>query len=251
MIKFFRKIRRDLMEQNKTGRYLKYAIGEIILVVIGILIALQINNWNEQRKLNATEVNVLKQLKFDLEANLNEIESLVSSFNRYNQAGKNILTHLDSDEGVTDSLKLWVETFEGLSIFNNANATYKNIQNSNQSIISNDSLRLAITLIYELDFENIHMREKRTESNQYRVYKDEKRKNFKAGTPVSNWLEGMELSVNTPFDINELKQSEYYKSALLELYNYRLLRIRRLKETIFRLDKLLKEIDQEIVNLSK
>ncbi len=50
MIKFFRKIRYNLMEQNKTGKYLKYAIGEIVLVVIGILIALSINNWNEERK---------------------------------------------------------------------------------------------------------------------------------------------------------------------------------------------------------
>jgi hypothetical protein len=50
MIQFFRKIRYSLMNQNQTGRYLKYAIGEIILVVIGILIALQINNWNETRK---------------------------------------------------------------------------------------------------------------------------------------------------------------------------------------------------------
>jgi hypothetical protein len=50
MIKFFRKIRYDLMEKNKTGKYLKYAIGEIILVVIGILIALSINNWNQKHK---------------------------------------------------------------------------------------------------------------------------------------------------------------------------------------------------------
>ena len=50
MIKFFRKIRYDLMEKNKTVKYFKYAIGEIVLVVIGILIALSINNWNENRK---------------------------------------------------------------------------------------------------------------------------------------------------------------------------------------------------------
>ena len=50
MIKIFRKIRYDLMKKNKTGKYLKYAIGEIVLVVIGILIALQINNWNENKK---------------------------------------------------------------------------------------------------------------------------------------------------------------------------------------------------------
>ena len=58
MIKFFRKIRQNLIREGKTvnpaalpaGRYLKYAIGEIVLVVIGILIGLQVNSWNEQRK---------------------------------------------------------------------------------------------------------------------------------------------------------------------------------------------------------
>jgi len=60
MIKFFRKIRYNLMENNKTGKYLKYAIGEIVLVVIGILIAVQINNWNEHRK-NIKLVNTYKR----------------------------------------------------------------------------------------------------------------------------------------------------------------------------------------------
>lgn len=50
MIKFFRKIRQKLLSEGKTEKYLKYSIGEIVLVVIGILIALQINNWNENRK---------------------------------------------------------------------------------------------------------------------------------------------------------------------------------------------------------
>ena len=51
------------MEQNKTGKYFKYAIGEILLVVIGILIALQINNWNEQRKTRQSEQEILNNLK--------------------------------------------------------------------------------------------------------------------------------------------------------------------------------------------
>ncbi len=63
MIKFFRKIRQNLFMENKTGKYFKYAIGEIILVVIGILIALQINNWNEKRKDVAKEQLILKQLQ--------------------------------------------------------------------------------------------------------------------------------------------------------------------------------------------
>ena len=49
MIKFFRRIRQTLLMEQKTAQYLKYAIGEIILVVIGILIALELNNWNEER----------------------------------------------------------------------------------------------------------------------------------------------------------------------------------------------------------
>ena len=62
MIKFFRKIRQNLLMENKTGKYFKYAIGEIILVVIGILIAFQINNWNENRKIKHKETVIQKEL---------------------------------------------------------------------------------------------------------------------------------------------------------------------------------------------
>ncbi|WP_207764272.1 DUF6090 family protein [Hanstruepera neustonica] len=66
MIKFFRHIRYNLMSENKTGKYLKYAIGEIILVVIGILIALQINNWNEERKVDFEVVKTLAEIRSNL-----------------------------------------------------------------------------------------------------------------------------------------------------------------------------------------
>jgi len=68
MLKFFRKIRQNLIKENKVGNYLKYAIGEILLVVIGILIALQINNANEAHKAKRSEQVVLKNLVQDLRA---------------------------------------------------------------------------------------------------------------------------------------------------------------------------------------
>lgn len=66
MIKFFRKIRQNLLSEGKTAKYFKYAIGEIILVVIGILIALQINNWNEARKENIKLKTAIQSVYNDL-----------------------------------------------------------------------------------------------------------------------------------------------------------------------------------------
>ncbi|QBA64959.1 hypothetical protein [Muriicola soli] len=69
MLKFFRQIRLELMEKNKTGKYLKYAIGEIVLVVIGILLALQINNWNQDRLDLKEKQNLLQKVQLEFEAN--------------------------------------------------------------------------------------------------------------------------------------------------------------------------------------
>ena len=82
MIKFFRKIRQNLLMENKTGKYLKYAIGEIILVVIGILIALQINNWNEKWKINSEIDLVFTALQSELESNILETSALLRSGHR-------------------------------------------------------------------------------------------------------------------------------------------------------------------------
>ena len=69
MIKFFRKIRQRLLTEGKVTRYLLYALGEIVLVVVGILIALQINNWNEQRKQNVERQNLISAILEDFEYN--------------------------------------------------------------------------------------------------------------------------------------------------------------------------------------
>ncbi len=78
MIKFFQKIRHSLMEQNKTGKYFKYAIGEIILVVIGILIALQINNWNENRIKSNKETAILATIHKEFKKNKKQLDSVVN-----------------------------------------------------------------------------------------------------------------------------------------------------------------------------
>jgi hypothetical protein len=76
MIKFFRKIRFDLMEKNKTGKYLKYAIGEILLVVIGILIALSLNNWNQSKKDKISLNEYLIKIKSHTKEDIEQLEEL-------------------------------------------------------------------------------------------------------------------------------------------------------------------------------
>ncbi|GGE01984.1 DUF6090 family protein [Planktosalinus lacus] len=66
MIKFFRKIRKKLIEEDNVRKYLLYAIGEIVLVVIGILIALQINNWNEEKIMDRMVSQALSEIREDL-----------------------------------------------------------------------------------------------------------------------------------------------------------------------------------------
>jgi len=77
MISFFRKIRQQLLTQNKVSKYLLYAIGEIVLVVLGILIALSINNWNEVRKNHNTLEGYLIFLLEDIESDKNQLIRLI------------------------------------------------------------------------------------------------------------------------------------------------------------------------------
>ena len=80
MIKFFRHIRKSLLMENKTSKYIKYAIGEIILVIIGILIALQINNWNEQKKIEQELQSSLVAMEEELDENIKYLSKEKESF---------------------------------------------------------------------------------------------------------------------------------------------------------------------------
>jgi hypothetical protein len=91
------------MKQNKTGKYLKYAIGEIILVVIGILIALSINNWNEERKNRSREQSILKNLQSDFIANINNVDKTYNRFLDAYDASANLLEIISSDATIDGS----------------------------------------------------------------------------------------------------------------------------------------------------
>jgi len=144
MIKFFRTIRQRLLRENSFGRYLMYAIGEIVLVVIGILIALQINNWNEQQKKLAKEQLYLTGMKLDFQDTKRELERVIGKTDRVRKLTYTLLS-MDKAERETTSSQVMdslIVRSTGYTIFMTSQATIRDLIGSgNLDLITNDTLR--------------------------------------------------------------------------------------------------------------
>ena len=106
MIKFFRRIRYNLMETGKTGKYFKYAIGEIVLVVIGILIALQINNWNQERLQQQSELKFLKGIQAEFKLNKDYLINSIKMNQEGLKTGKEIMSLMNQDVEILKSINI-------------------------------------------------------------------------------------------------------------------------------------------------
>ena len=140
MINFFRKIRKKLANDNKPIKYARYAFGEILLVMIGILLALQVNNWNEERKNNSIRKSYLENLKVDLKKDLENLEEL-NTINTSNEAeGFYLAEFLDNNLVEIDTLRLTKSIFFCGHIPNSTiiSATYNDLINSNNIYLFND-----------------------------------------------------------------------------------------------------------------
>ena len=112
MIKFFRNIRHQFMNEGKTSKYLKYAVGEIVLVVIGILIAIQINNWNNARLNKISELNFYLNFKEQMVEDIHEIEDNVEYNNNYINQFKQAVQIIEKNDRSMASVEEEVEFYE-------------------------------------------------------------------------------------------------------------------------------------------
>ena len=145
MIKFFRRIRQQLLTENKFSKYLLYAIGEIVLVVIGILIALSINNWNENRKETNFEQKILNELKSDFSYNKSELNKNIikATALAHNCDSLLVLFNLPKDEVDPINYLNYIQRLGGYSTFSPSNGGLNAlISSGNLYIIKNDSLRM-------------------------------------------------------------------------------------------------------------
>ena len=140
------------MSENKTGKYLKYAIGEIILVVVGILIALQINNWNETDKRIALEKKMLKELLTNLRKDSLDNAINAQWYQRVERSARIINLSLDKKIPWHDSLANHFGNLytHGISTYNTS--AFENLKSIGFDLIRNDSIRIALTNLHSINY---------------------------------------------------------------------------------------------------
>jgi len=151
MIKFFRKIRQRLLSENKFSKYLIYAIGEIFLVVIGILIALEINIKNQESINREYELTMLNEIREGLIRDLDGLKGGLKSIDKTRIAVMKLTQAKYEDSFPQDSLEFYFTEVRrsGIGLSLNYSA-YESIKSTGLDKISNDALRSSITNLYEV-----------------------------------------------------------------------------------------------------
>lgn len=150
MIPFFRKIRKTLADDNKPLKYFRYAIGEIVLVVIGILIALSINNWNEERKYKTVEIKILKDLKSDIQENIDNLNKGIKLLEIAKKDMSHVLAMCKQKTQYHDSLLPVFSDFLNQWDPDFTYAAFENLKNIGVNTISNQTLRKEIINLIEV-----------------------------------------------------------------------------------------------------
>lgn len=155
MIKFFRKIRQKLIAEENLKRYLLYAIGEILLVVIGILIALQINNWNENKKERAIERKLLTELNENLKINVIRLKSDIQKELKSIGSINYLVEYLDNRRPYHDSLDAYFASAFFSPDIVLSKSGFESIKSKGFEIVQNDTLKKAIVDLFDVTYANM------------------------------------------------------------------------------------------------
>lgn len=210
MIKLFRQIRQSLLTENKFGKYLLYAVGEIILVFIGIIMALQFNNWNEEKKIQKNIETTLNLLKDEI--NTNKIS--ISNVQDYHTMVKDTLRKMDmpkTEEGINQALGFW----RGMRTPRLRDAAFQTSIQSGVSKEFNPALLNALNNLY-------------TYQDSYNEFNSQSTQIFFNAdfTDVSNLGKTMVKVQMTMTDLY------YYEKELIESFNYNLKQI----DSLYKID---------------
>lgn len=251
MINFFRNLRRRFLSENKISNYLLYALGEILLIVIGILIALQINTWNQGKVRDNKEVEILSLIRSDLVEGIAEFDQSITQYSKAKHSIETVINYLESNKSYNDSLKFHffnTMLYWGTSDLTNSN--FETLKEIGIDLISNDELREKITVV----FDEYDSWIEKDESRYVEILID-------AGKNVLNtrfneyWdgelIAGEYIGEMVPLNYEALKSDQEYLFFLRSLKNQMKWLIEEpIKSTHSEVSQLIEQIDMELEQLA-
>ena len=152
MIKFFRRIRQQLLTKNKFSKYLIYAIGEIALVMVGILLALQVNNWNEERKSNLQEKALLEELQKNLQSNLDILDGYIAIHEERQLQLSAIINHFDQKKAYTDTIGHYLRNARMAEYLSLTTSAFESLKSIGFNLIHDENLRMKIIDLFNYTY---------------------------------------------------------------------------------------------------
>ena len=248
MIPFFRKIRKKMAEDNRPLKYVRYAIGEIVLIVIGILLALYLNNLSTERGIKAEQIKILKEIKSNLNSSIISFDRAIVSEKNYMAYNVMILDYLDHKKPYDTILDKAFGTYFWTISSSAVTGAYDYLKSKGVDRITNDQLRTEISYLFESELLVL--------KNENEVWANNLQQNISYPFHVKHFRKyypdqsaSTDFEYARPFNYDLLLEDAYFKSINAEIISNRRWNINSLKNTIDRVKDLIDDIDGELMIL--
>ncbi|MBT8179953.1 MAG: hypothetical protein KJO53_00040 [Eudoraea sp.] len=252
MALFFKHIRQKLLVNKRFGKYSLYAVGEVLILVIGIFFALQANRWDQQRKDKALEISILKTIKGDLERDLVNLEGDIVLHNDAMVSSRIIQDHLENDFAYNDSLPYHFVTSLILSHWFYNSGGIQSLKSLGVNTVSNEKIRSEIIQLYDNRYD--YMRYMTTAINNKQAFGEEQillsrfdQAQFFDDYETEELWDGSMI----PLDYEALKSDDKYKFHLKTFYNATAYYLVECDSTRNMMTRAIKNLEEEINRLEK
>jgi hypothetical protein len=244
MIKFFRRIRQQLLTENKFIKYLFYAIGEVLLIIIGILLALYLNNLNSAQKSKLVEIELLNELKSNINSSIKSFKRTIDLEQEYVEYNIKILDYLDNKKPFDDTLLKPFGSYFWTVATNPVFSGYIYLKSKGIDLITNDSLRKNLSVLFENDYSKLKDENQVWSNNLQLIISYPFHVNHFRRYILHDSISG-DIEVAKPFNYNALINNNKFKSINAEIISNRNWNINILKDLIIKSEVIIKEIDEE------
>lgn len=250
MISAFKTIRHKLSNERKVFQYARYAIGEILLIVIGILLALYLNNLNEQNNIRQDQVKVLNEIISNLDGSIQAFERTIQTEKDYLDFNIKILEHFEERLPYDPALDKAFGTYFWTISTNPVTGAYEHLKEKGLDLIESDTLRQSISFLFESEF-TILKEENEFWSNSFQqnISYPYHVKHFRKYFPEDKASENYEYA--RPVNYSELQEDPYFLNINTEIISNRSWNIRSLENLILKMEELKKLIQLELDRLRK